>query len=247
MKNLFLLVLISSSLSLAQSLKCKVGGDIHLQLKQKETQNQYSPFSSDVEYPSVAAFFDDGLGINLDLSYRFANTISSKGQIFIGLKYERCGINSSSNEGKYILGETLIKNKFIPYLGFGNYIDPNGYYTFLYGFGGFVVKSYSGEGNLPGTIDGNPTTFDAEYNYSNSLSFRLGGGIDFENIEDSPITIGLQGSFEVGKINRGVVDIFYRGEKIGEGNPEGEKSLYDYTIYLSLSVAYQINWLEPAE
>ncbi|RPI65270.1 MAG: hypothetical protein EHM44_01075 [Ignavibacteriales bacterium] len=230
-----------------QSLKCKVGGDLNLHLKQKESSSQYSPHSYDVEYPSIASFFDDAAGFNLDVSYRFGNTITPKGQVFIGVKYERCGINSNSSDAKYILGESILKNKFIPYLGYGKYLDPSDYYTFVYGYGGFVIKSYSGEGSLPGTIDGTPTNFEAKYNYSNSLSFKLGGGIDFENIEDSPITVGLQASLEIGKINRGTMDIYYKGEKIGEGNPEGEKSLYDNTIYLSVSIGYQINWENFAE
>lgn len=238
----FVVFLISTQLIFSQSLKCRAGGGLDFHLKQKESSNQYSPYSHETEYPSIAAFYDDAAEFNLDVSYRFGNTNTAKGQVFIGIKYERCGINSNSFEAKYILGQTILKNKFIPYLGYGKYIDPGDYYTFLYGFGGFVIKSYSGEGNLPGTIDGNPTTFEAEYNYSNSLSFRFGGGIDFENIEDSPITIGIQASFEIGKITRGLTDIYYRGEKVGEGNPEGEKSLYDNTINLSVSVGYQINW-----
>jgi hypothetical protein len=239
----FIVVFImATQLVFPQSLKLRAGGGLDFHLKQKESSNQYSPYSYETEYPSISAFYDDAFGGCLDVSYRFSNIITPKGQVFIGVKYERCGISSNSSDGKYVLGESILKNKFIPYLGYGKYIDPNEYYTFVYGFGGFVIKSYSGEGNLPGTIDGNPTTFEAKYNYSNSLSFRFGGGIDFENIEDSPITIGLQASFEIGKINRGITDIFYHGEKIGEGNPEGEKSLYDNTINLSISIGYQINW-----
>jgi hypothetical protein len=247
MKIVLISLLLVTQFSIAQSFKCRLGGNLDLHLKQQETQGQYSPFQSQVEYPSIASFFDNAIGFNLDASFRFGNTSIVKGQIFIGINYERCGISSSSNDAKYVLGETILKNKITPYLGFGMYVDPNEYYTFLYGFGGFVIKSYSGEGKLPGTLDGNPITLDADYNYSNSLSLRLGGGIDFENIKDSPITIGLQAALEVGKINREPVDIFYNNEKIGEGTVEGEKSLYDNTIILSLSIGYQINWETDAE
>lgn len=247
MKTALISLLLISQISFAQSLKCRVGGNLDLHLKQQETQGQYSPFQSQVEYPSIASFFDNAIGFNLDASYRFGNTSTFKGQIFIGLNYERCGINSSSSDAKYVLGETILKNKITPYLGFGLFVDPDEYYTFIYAFGGFIIKSYSGEGSLPGTYNGNPVTFDADYNYSNSLSLKLGGGIDFENIKDSPITIGLQAALEVGKINRGKVDIFYNNEKVGEGTVEGEKSLYDNTIVLSLSIGYQINWEGVAE
>lgn len=243
MKNLFLFILISSSLSYAQSFKCKVGGSINLHLTQKESAStNYYQYSHDIEYPSIAAFFDNATGINFDLSYRFGNEQTRKGQVFVGLIYERCGINSNSNEGKYILGETILKTKYIPYYAYGIYLDVNDYYTFLYGFGGFVIKSYSGEGTIPGTLNGEAVSIYAKYNYSNSLSIRFGAGIDFENIEDSPITIGLQGAIEVGKITRGNVSYYYQDKKIGEAVPTGEKSIYDNTIYLSLYVGYQINW-----
>jgi len=247
MKTVLISLLLISQISFAQSLKCRVGGNLDLHLKQQETQGQYSPFQSQVEYPSIAAFFDNAIGFNLDASYRFGNESTFKGQVFIGVNYERCGITSSLYAAKYVFGETLIKNKITPYLGFGMYVDPNDYYTFIYGFGGFVIKSYEAEGVVPPNTIGNPMSLDAKYHYSNSLSLRFGGGIDFENIEDTPITIGLQGALEVGKIVRGNVDYYYQGEKIGEGTPTGEKSLYDNTIYLSLSIGYQINWEADVE
>lgn len=243
MKRVLIFVLLISSGSFSQSLKCKIGGSLNLHLRQKESSGAYNyQYSHEIEYPSIAAFFDDGVGLNIDVSYRFGNENTKKGQTFFGLIYERCGINSNSNDAKYILGENIMKTKFVPYYAYGIYLDPEDYYTFFYGFGGFVIKNYSGESIIPGTFNGEEVNVDAKYSYTNSLSIRLGAGIDFENIGETPITISIQGAIEVGKISRGNVYYYYHGEKIGEGIPTGEKSMYDNTIYFVIYVGYQLNW-----
>jgi hypothetical protein len=226
----------------AQSLKFRAAGSYDFHLTQSETTAENTPFENQQDLPSVAAFFDDNSGLNLDISFRFGNQNTDKGQLFFGIMHERTTVNSNSAQGKLILGEKLIQKKYTPYIGFGGYTDPKMYYVFVYGFGGLTIKSYKGEGNLIGEIDNQDTNFDVEYNYSNSAAFRVGAGVDFENLGDYPITLGCSIYADLGSISREKSDIYYNGKKVGEFEPTGQNSLYDNTIYISLSLAYQLNF-----
>lgn len=224
----------------------RVGGNYNLQLKQIESShNLYYP-SLERESPSFSSFFNSHAGLIFDLSYRISSKTGSKGKFFFGFKHERGTLNAKSEEFAFVLGNNVYQKKYSPYVGFGNYFDRNNYYVFYYAFVGFSITSNKGEGKIPIKIESQNLIVDATYYYSDATSFLFGLGIDFENIYDSPITLGTSAYFNyLGIAGRQDIELFYNGKKVGQAKALGLQNIYDNSIGFSVTLSYQLNFQSP--
>lgn len=217
----------------AQQFEARLGGGLFFHLKQRYGDDPAVPdqFERQGEKPSIASFFENGFGVNLDVCMKFP---VSNYFLYPGLMVDYASVPSKDpSEAGVVLGEDLKILTISPVFGRAEYINNEG--GQFYVFAGPVFRRYRGEtkfaaGELStGKVKGT-------YDYNLGIGLRLGVGV--EGHMARKVSIGGRLTVDIGKIDRGTAHFKEPGFDTIDLEPTGKEDLWDNRIMLTAHIGY---------
>jgi len=228
-----------------QTLKIKSGGNYNFLIEGHDYYYEGTRFEIAIEDVSFGTFYNSSPGFFFDVNFIPWKRPyeKSSGFLFLGFTYEYVSIEAEDTPVKNILGKNINQNKFSPYLAYGFNLGKESNSDLVYIIVGISLKNYAGEGELTviDSVNNVSEVVNAEYNYSDVLALRIGGGIDFEDFMDYPVFISINSYYEWGTATRGKVNFNFNDEQY-EFIPTGQLTIYDNTLNISLAVGYRFNF-----
>lgn len=216
----------------SQTIKLSIGGSAQFHLKGKKNENNNIPaeYRQSIEAPSIAQFFNNDTPIAFSTSIELPLPLEQR--LFFEFSYEQSNLHNSNTGSENILGQSLKCQTYFFSGGLGNALNDYGT-TILWGSLGLGQKIYEGMSSVSG--------FQLIHNYKTTTMLRISGGLEFEELLDSPLSLSLGVAFDFGKVERDEVGVYYENVKVARLIPEGDKVLQDNIFSFHISLKYSIH------